>query len=169
MSHGHISSLIAECRFSIFIKINGCHSNKILCFLSKIEFPTILVARQWTLHALYILFISLLQYIANTLFDTIGEIKRPLLYCFRFEMILNSWLLCQKCCQREHSSLRDSLWFPSNNTVKVIRRQLLYATKSEGSFYMCIKFPSKCQPSSKILTNSQLFLIDSHNNSFFFY
>ena len=34
-----------------------------------------LVARQRTSHALYLLSISLLQNIANTLFDTIGEKK----------------------------------------------------------------------------------------------
>ena len=53
----------------------------------------ILVARQRTSHLLYLLSISLLQKIANTSFDTIGEIKGPLFYCFRFEMIFNSWLL----------------------------------------------------------------------------
>ena len=56
-----------------------------------------MVARQRTLHVLYLLSITRLQNIANTLFDIIGEIKGPLLYCFRFEMILNSWLLGQKC------------------------------------------------------------------------
>ena len=54
------------------------------------EFPSVLVARQRTLHVLYLLSITLLQNIANILFVTIGEIKGPLLYCFRFEMILNS-------------------------------------------------------------------------------
>ena len=44
-------------------------------FLSKIEFPSILVARQRTLHVLYLFSITLLQNIANSLFDTIGEIK----------------------------------------------------------------------------------------------
>ena len=56
-----------------------------------------LVARQRTLHVLYLLSIALLQNIANTLFDIIGERKGLLLYCFRFEMIFNSWLLSQKC------------------------------------------------------------------------
>ena len=78
-------------------------------FLLKMEFPSILVARQRTSHVLYLLSISLLQNIANTLFDTIGEIKGPLLYYFRFEMILNSWLLSQKCRQPERTSLRDGL------------------------------------------------------------
>ena len=44
-------------------------------FLSKIEFASILVARQRTLHVLYLFSITLLQNIANTLFDTIGEIR----------------------------------------------------------------------------------------------
>ena len=78
-----------------------------LLFLLKMEFPSILVARQRTSHVLYFPSISLLQNIANKLFDTIGEIKGPLLYCFRFEMILNSWLLSQKRHQRERTSLRD--------------------------------------------------------------
>ena len=105
------------------------------------EFPSILVAR--TSYVLYLLSISFLQTIANTLFDTIGEIKGPLLYCFRFEMILNSWLLSQKCRQRERTSLRDGLRLPSNSLLKIIRRQLIYAMKPEGSFYRCIKFQSK--------------------------
>ena len=79
------------------------------------------------MHVLYLLSITLLQNIANTLFDTIGEIKCPLLYCFIFEMILNSWLLSQKCCQHERTSLRDGLRLPSNSALKMIRRQLLYA------------------------------------------
>ena len=107
------------------------------------EFPSILVARQRTSHVLYLLSISLFQNIAHTLFDTIGEIKGPLLYCFRFEMILYSWLLSQKCRQRERTSLRDGLWLPSNSTLNIIRRQLLYAMMPEGSLYMCIKFQSK--------------------------
>ena len=107
------------------------------------DFPSILVARQQTSHVLFLLSISLLQNIANTLFDTIGEIKGPLLYCIRFEMILNSWLLSQKCRQRERTSRRDGLQLPSNSTLKIIRRQLLYAMKPEGSLYMCIKFQSK--------------------------
>ena len=103
------------------------------------EFPSILVAWQRTLHVLYLLSIIFLQNIANTLFDTIGEIKGLLLYCLRFEMILNSWLHSQKCCQREHISLKDGLRLPSNSTLKMImmiRRQFLYVTKPEGSFYM---------------------------------
>ena len=59
--------------------------------------PSSLVARQQTSHILYLLSISLLQNIANTLFDTIGEMIGPLLYCFRIEMIFNSWLLSEKC------------------------------------------------------------------------
>ena len=47
--------------------------------LLKLEFPSILNARQRTLHVLYLLSITLLKNIANTLFDTIGEIKSPLL------------------------------------------------------------------------------------------
>ena len=114
-----------------------------LVFLLKMEFPFILVARQRTWHVLYLLSISLLQNIANTLFDTIREIKGPLLYCFRFEMILNSWLHKQKFRQRERTSLRDGLRLPSNSTLRIIRRQLLYAIKPKGLFYMCIKFQSK--------------------------
>ena len=102
-----------------------------------------LVARQRTLNVLYLLSITLLQNVANTLFDTIGEIKGPLLFCFRFEMILNSWLLSQKCRQRERTSLRDGLRLPSNSALKMMRRQLLYVLKPEGSFYMCIKFQPK--------------------------
>ena len=90
-----------------------------------------------------ILSITLLQNIANTLFDTIGEIKSPLLYCFRFETISNSWMLSQKYRQRERTSLSDGLRLPSNNALKMIRRQLLYVMKPEGSFYMCIKFQPK--------------------------
>ena len=112
-------------------------------FLLKMEFPSILVSRQRTSHVLYLLSIMLLQNIANTLFDTIGEIKCPLSHCFRFEMVLNSWLLSQKCRQREHTSLRDGLRLPSNSTLKIIRHQTLYAMKPEGSFCMCIKFQSK--------------------------
>ena len=107
------------------------------------EFSSILVARQRTSHVLYLLTISLLQNIAKTLFDTNGEIKGPLLYCLRFEMNFNSWLLSQKCRQRERTSLRDGLRLPSNNTLRIIRCQLLYAMKPEGSMYMCIKFQSK--------------------------
>ena len=105
--------------------------------LFKIEFPSILVARKRTAHVLHLLSISLLQNIAKTLFDTIGEIKGPLLYCFRFEMILDSWLLSQNCCQCERTSLKDGLQLPSNSALKIIRCQLLYAMKPEGSFYSC--------------------------------
>ena len=112
-------------------------------FLLKMEFLSILVARQRTSHVLYLHSISLLQNFANILFDTIGEIKGPLLYCFRFEIILNSLLLSQMCRQRERTSLRDGLRLPSTSALKMIRRQLLYAMKPEGSFYMCIKFQSK--------------------------
>ena len=107
------------------------------------EFPLILVARQRTSHVLYLPSISLLQNIANKLFDTIGEIKGPLLYCFRFEMILNSLLLSQKRHKRERISLRDGLRLPSNSTLTILRNQLLYAMKPEGSFYVFIKFQSK--------------------------
>ena len=69
------------------------------------------------MHVLYLLSITLLQNIANTLFDTIGEIKGPLLYCFRFKIILNSWLLSQ----RERTLLRDGLRLPSNSALKMIR------------------------------------------------
>ena len=113
-----------------------------LVFLLKMEFPSILVARQRTSHVLYLLSILLLQKIANTLFDTIDEVKGVSLYCFRFEMILNSWLLSQKCRQRERTSLRDGLRLPSNSTLTIIRRHFLYAFEPEGSLYMCIK----CQP-----------------------
>ena len=88
----------------------------------KIEFPTILVARQRALHVMYLLSITLLQNIDNTLFDTVGEIKGMLLYCFKFEMIFNSWLLSTKCHQRERTSLRDGLRLPTNSAVKMIRR-----------------------------------------------
>ena len=120
------------------------------------NFPSILIARQRTSLVMYLLSISLLQNIANTLSDTISEIKCPFLYCFSFETILNSWLPSQKCRQRERTSLRDGLRLPSNQyertllrdglrlpsngTLKIIRRQLLDAMKPEGSFYMCIKF-----------------------------
>ena len=107
------------------------------------EFRSILLARQRTSNVLYLLSISLLQNIDDTLFDTIGEIIGPLLYCFRIEIILNSWLFSQKYRQRERTSLRNGLLLPSNSTLKIIRRQLLYAMKHEGSLYMCMKFQSK--------------------------
>ena len=107
------------------------------------EFPSILVAMQRTSHVLYLPSISLLPNIAYTLFDTIGEIKSPLKDCFKFEMILYSWLLSQKRRQRERTSLRDGLQLPSNSTLKILRCQLLYAMMPEGSFYICIKFQSK--------------------------
>ena len=87
------------------------------------------------MHVVYLLSIIPLQNIANTLFHTIGEIKGPLLYCFRFEMIFNLWLLSQKCRQRESTSLRDGLRLPSNSALQMIRCQLLYVMKLEGSFY----------------------------------
>ena len=80
-----------------------------MVFLSKIEFLLILVARQRTFHILYLLFITLLQNIANTLFDTIGELKGLLVYRFRFKMILNACLFSQKCLQRKRTSLSDVL------------------------------------------------------------
>ena len=94
---------------------------------------------------MYLLFILLLQNIASTLFDTIGKIKGPLLYiyCFRFEIILNSSLLRQKCNQRERTSLRGGLRLPNNSTLKMIRRQHLYAIKHKGPFYRCFKFQSR--------------------------
>ena len=88
------------------------------------------------MHVLYLFSITLLQNIANTVFNTIEEIKGPLLYCFIFEMILNYWLLSQKWCQRERTSLRDGLRLPSNSALKMIRRQLLYVMKPEGSLCM---------------------------------
>ena len=108
-------------------------------FLSKIEFPSILVARQRTLHVLYIISVKLLQNIAKTLFGTTGEINGPLLYCFRFEMILNSWLLGQKCHQRERTSLRHGIRLPNNSTLKMKIPQLHHPMNPESSFYMCIK------------------------------
>ena len=85
------------------------------------DFPSILVVRQRKLHILHLLSISLLQNIADTLCDAIGKIRGPLLYCFRFEMILNLWLLSQKCRQRERTSTRDGLRLPSSNILKIIR------------------------------------------------
>ena len=76
------------------------------------------------MQVLRLLSFTLLQNNANTLFDKIGEIKGPLLYCFTFEIILNSWLLSQKCCQRERTSLRHGLRLPSNSALNLIRRQL---------------------------------------------
>ena len=62
------------------------------------------------MHALYLLSITLLQNIADTLFVTIGEINCPLLYCFIFEMILNSWLLSQKCSLTEKNALPQTIF-----------------------------------------------------------
>ena len=111
-------------------------------FLSKIEYPSILVAKQRTLHVLCLLSIKLIQNIGNTLFNIIVKMKGPLLYCFRFEMIFNSWQLSQKCRQRERTSFRDDFRLPSNSTLKMIRHLLLYAMKPKSSFYMCIKLQS---------------------------
>ena len=85
---------------------------------------------------MYLLSILLLQNIASTLFNTIGKIKGSLLYmyCFRFEIILNSSLLRLKCRQRERTLLRGGLRLPSNSTLNMIRRQHLYAIKHKGSF-----------------------------------
>ena len=58
-------------------------------------------------------------------------------------MILNSWLLSQKCRQRERTSLRDGLQLPSNSTLKMIRGQLMYVMKPECSLHMCIKVQPK--------------------------
>ena len=52
-------------------------------------------------------------------------------------------MLSQKRHQRERTSLRDGLRMPSNSTLTISRRQLQYAMKPEGSFYMFIKFQSK--------------------------
>ena len=49
----------------------------------------------------------------------------------------------QKYRQRERTLLKDGPQLPSNSTLKIIRRRLLYAMKPEGSLYMCIKFQSK--------------------------
>ena len=88
---------------------------------------------------MYLLSILFFQNIASTLFDTNDKIKGPLLYmyCFRFEIILNSSLLRQKCRQRERTSLRGGLRLPSNSTLKIIRRQHLHAIKHKGSYYKC--------------------------------
>ena len=94
------------------------------------------------MYCIYFLF-HFFKTLLTRLFDTFSEIKGPLLYCFRFEMGLNLWLISQKCRLRERTSLRDILRLPSNSTLRIIRRQLLYAMKSEGSFYMCIKCQSK--------------------------
>ena len=67
--------LTSKCISLIVLEINGCHSNKLVCFCQKIGIPSILVARQRKLHVLYLLSIALLQNIANTLFDTVNEIK----------------------------------------------------------------------------------------------
>ena len=83
---------------------------------------SILIARQRTSHVMYLLSISLLQNIANTLSDTISEIKGPLFYCFSFERILNSWLPSQKCRQRKRTSLRDGLRLPSNQRERTSLR-----------------------------------------------
>ena len=107
-----------------------------LLFLLKMEFPSILVASQRISHVLYLPSISLLQNIVNT----IGEIKGLLIYCFRFELILDLWLHSQKRRQRERTSLRDGIRLPSNIALTILRRQLLYTMKTEGSFYICIKF-----------------------------
>ena len=94
------------------------------------------------MHLLSILF---LQNIASILFDTIGKIKGPLLYmyCFRFEIILYSSLLRQKCRQRERTSLRGGLRLPCNSTLKMIRLKHLYSIKHKGSSYRCFKFKSR--------------------------
>ena len=129
------------------------------------KITSILVARQRTLPVLNLLSIALLQNIANTLFATTGVIIGcPLLYCFRFEMILNSHLLSQKCRQRERTSLRDGVMFRINSTLMIIRRQRLYAMKPEGSLYIqCIKFQSKVpNPVKRYYTNSQGFFTDPH-------
>ena len=86
------------------------------------EFPSILVARQRTSHVLYLLSISLLQNIANTLLDVIGEIKGPLFKLFKISNDFKFKAVIQKCRQRERTSLRDGLWLPSNSTLEIIRR-----------------------------------------------
>ena len=79
------------------------------------------------------------------MYDTICKIKGPLLYmyCLRFEIILNSYLLRQKCRQCDRTLLRGGLRLPSNSTLNMIRRQHLYAMKHKGSFYRCFKFQSR--------------------------
>ena len=61
-----------------------------LSIFAKNKIPSILVARQRTSHVLNLLSIAILQNIANTLFASTGVRKGMLLYCFRFELILNS-------------------------------------------------------------------------------
>ena len=51
------------------------------------EFPSISVARQRTLHVLCLLSITLLQNSVNILSDAIGEMKGPFLYCSLFEIL----------------------------------------------------------------------------------
>ena len=79
----HVLNIIGNKMFSKQQNLVFCQRN----------YPSILVARQRTLQALHLTSIKLLRNIANKLFGTNGEIKGPLLYCFRFEKILNSWLL----------------------------------------------------------------------------
>ena len=82
-------------------------------------------------------------------------------------MILNSQLLSQKCFQCKSTSPRDCLWLPSNHTLKMIRHQLLYAMKREGSFHILTKFQSKVRTQSKYINrNSQLYLTDPSKLSF---
>ena len=76
-------------------------------------------------------------------------------------MILNLLLLSLKCRQPERTSLRDGLRLPSNSALKMIRGQLLYVMKAEGSFYMHIKSAKTAGP----VTNSQLFLTDPRSVS----
>ena len=64
------------------IRNKWLHSTTKYAVLSKIKFPSISVARQRTEHLLNLFSMTLLQNIANTLSDRIGEIKSPLLYCF---------------------------------------------------------------------------------------
>ena len=121
------------------------------CPASEYAISKIMQARKRTSRVLYILSISLLQNIANTLFDTTGEIKGQLLYYIRFEMILNSRLFSQICGQRECTSLRDCLSLPSNNTLKILIRHLLNKIKSERSLYRCFQFQLKVPTQSKYI------------------
>ena len=59
---------------------------------------------------------------------------------------------------RTHIAERlSSVGLPSNSILKMRRRQLLYEMKPEGSFYVCIEFPSKVPTHSKDI--NQLYVI----------
>ena len=80
--------------------------------------------RFWLLGIKHYMYCMNFQNVVYTLFGAIGEIKGPLLYRFRFEIILYARLFSQTCRQSERTSLRDGLRLPSNNTLEMIRRQL---------------------------------------------